>query len=121
MLSIRRGTFETNSSSTHSICICTSEQHTKWANGELYLNESSWYDEDNLLKGKEWITKDEAIEFLKHYGHYNEEEEDYLVDQLRSYDIYSYDSWGEDYEHDTHSFTTPSGDKMVAECYYGYD
>ena len=117
MKTIRMGTFETNSSSTHSIAICTKEQYEKWTNGELYLNES--YDKDNILEGKEFITKDEAINFLKHYDYINEEDED-LDYSLREYDIHSYNSWGEDYEHDSHSFTTPSGDEMVAECYYGY-
>lgn len=33
---IRQGAFETNSSSTHSLTICSSEEYTKWENGELY-------------------------------------------------------------------------------------
>ena len=121
MIQIRKNTFETNSSSTHSICICTEEQHEKWSNGELYLNESnSWNDEDKLLGGKRWVTKDEAINFLKHYNYICDEECDDLDDELREHKIYSYDTWGEDYEHDSTSFETPSGDKMIAECYYGY-
>lgn len=32
---IRCGVFETNSSSTHSICICTKEDYDKWKNGEM--------------------------------------------------------------------------------------
>lgn len=121
MITIRRGTFETNSSSTHSICICTKDNYDKWVNGELYLNESgSWYDRDNLLTGKEFITKDEAINFLKHYNYSYDEDED-LSYQLREYEIYDYDSWGEEYEHSVNHFVTPSGDEMVVECYYGYN
>lgn len=121
MKTIRMGTFETNSSSTHSIAICTKEQYEKWVHGELYLNDcGSYHDKDNIIKGKEFITKDEAINFLKHYNYINDEEDD-LDYVLQAYDIYSYNSWGEDYEHDSHSFTTPSGDEMVAECFYGYD
>ena len=122
MKTIRLGTFETNSSSTHSIAICTKEQYKKWRAGEFYLNDcGSYYDKDNILEGKEFITKDEAINFLKHYNYINDEEVEDLDYMLREYDIHSYDSWGEDYEHTSHSFTTPSGDEMVAECYYGYN
>ena len=118
MITIRQNTFETNSSSTHSICICTKDQYNKWVHGELFLNES--YDKDNILEDKEYITKEEAINFLKHYGYFDEENED-LDYQLRDNEIYSYNSWGDYYEHDSHSFTTPSGDEMVVECYYGYN
>lgn len=33
---IRRGVFETNSSSTHSITMVSSEDYNKWQNGELF-------------------------------------------------------------------------------------
>lgn len=36
MKTIRVGTFETNSSSTHSITMCMEEEYKKWENGELY-------------------------------------------------------------------------------------
>ena len=122
MKTIRMGTFETNSSSTHSIAICTKDQYEKWTKGKLYLNDcGSYYDKDNILEGKDFITKDEAINFLKHYDYITDEEDEDLDYVLREYDIHSYDSWGEDYEHDSHSFTTPSGDEMVAECFYGYN
>lgn len=39
MKQIRKGTFETNSSSTHSITICTKEEFEKFKNGELVLDE----------------------------------------------------------------------------------
>lgn len=32
---IRRGVFETNSSSVHSLTMCTSSDYDKWKNGEL--------------------------------------------------------------------------------------
>lgn len=38
MKQIRRGTFETNSSSTHSITICTEEEFEKFENGELVFD-----------------------------------------------------------------------------------
>ena len=33
---VRMGVWETNSSSVHSICICTKEEYDKWENGELW-------------------------------------------------------------------------------------
>lgn len=40
MIQIRAGVFETNSSSTHSLCIMTQDDFNKWVsshNGEYYL------------------------------------------------------------------------------------
>ena len=45
MKTIRIGTFETNSSSTHSITLCMKEDYKKWENGELY-----YYDERLVSK-----------------------------------------------------------------------
>ena len=54
MIQIRRGVFETNSSSTHSICVCTEQQYKDFEDGKLY------YDcgDDRL------ITPEEAEEYF---------------------------------------------------------
>ena len=36
---IRQGVFESNSSSTHSLCICTKDEYERWLKGELFYNE----------------------------------------------------------------------------------
>ena len=36
---IRRGLFETNSSSVHSITMCDDDTYTKWKNGELLVDD----------------------------------------------------------------------------------
>ena len=41
MIQIRRNLFETNSSSTHSITMCTKLDYQKWSLGELVYNMSS--------------------------------------------------------------------------------
>lgn len=41
MKQIRKGVFETNSSSTHSITICTQEEFEKFKSGELVCDEWS--------------------------------------------------------------------------------
>lgn len=35
---IRRGLFETNSSSVHSIVMCNSDEYNKWRNGDVYYD-----------------------------------------------------------------------------------
>ncbi len=58
MKQIRLGTFETNSSSTHSLVIGTPEQVAKWEDGELFVN----YFEDYAteFKTKEELDQMEA-------------------------------------------------------------
>lgn len=93
MISIRRNVFETNSSSTHSICICTEEDYKKWKEGEKL-----WYYWSNKLVDISEVP----------------EKERYTWD----YRSYEYEGNLEWYcEH----FTTPSGDKMVVFGDYGYD
>lgn len=129
MRQIRLGTFETNSSSTHSLIICTKDQYDKL--GSEYFIDS--YDD-------KMITKEEAINKLRdnHEGDENfdklsEEDIVYLINNgyLLSNDdieldwgdpVGSVEAWAGEYlESEEESFTTPSGDNMVAICKYGYD
>ena len=56
MIQIRKNVFETNSSSTHSLCICTEDEYNKWQKGELLYDR--WSDkfatkeQINALQGK---------------------------------------------------------------------
>ena len=36
MISVRKNVFETNSSSTHSITMCSENEYDKWKSGELF-------------------------------------------------------------------------------------
>lgn len=73
---IRCGVFETNSSSTHSVTICSDEEYTKWEDGELYWSyesfvempeeyrnytDADWY---NLLDEKEYFIKEGEQYFI---------------------------------------------------------
>jgi len=42
MKTIRNDVFETNSSSTHSICICTDEELSRWVNKEVVYNDDEF-------------------------------------------------------------------------------
>jgi hypothetical protein len=97
---IRRGVFETNSSSVHSITLCMESDYEKWKNGELIYNR--WADE--LVPITDEVRK--SIE---------EDERDYLTyEQFGDWDYIEYETFVE-------SFTTPGGEKVVSFGYYGSD
>lgn len=50
-MQIRRGVFETNSSSVHSITMCTGSDFDRWTDGELLF----WEDEKNLEQEKKLL------------------------------------------------------------------
>lgn len=159
---IRRKTFETNSSSTHSITICTADEFEKFTNGELLFIK----DEQKFLKPEEVETfyreealmnrfdvrydrlkstvsykdttlsfdnwKDEKKASRKLLDMYSEDldtiteeeiedikENDYWTESPIDYDTYC--ECIEDYEWYDKSYTTETGDKIVAFGYYGYD
>ena len=97
---IRRGVFETNSSSVHSLTMCTSSDYDKWKNGELVW--SRW--DDELIP----IT-DEIKRSMD-----NDEREFLTYEQFSDYDYMEYETYSE-------SFKTPSGETVYGFGYYGHD
>lgn len=91
---IRFNVWETNSSSVHSISICTKEDYDKWVNGELFYDASS--DKFTNEPTNKW------------------DEENYNYEDF-------WDNYCEYYEGFTETFTTPHGDEIVAFGYYGED
>ena len=89
---IRRNVFETNSSSTHSITMCSRAEYERWKSGELLL---SWG--DTFVKASEENKEDEDNE---------------------TYDEYWEDEYLETYED---SYITKSGEEIIAFGKYGYD
>lgn len=89
MRQIRRGIFETNSSSVHSITIVSKEDYDKWVDGKVCFDKY----------GKKFVDSPQ-----------NEDE-----------DIYSFENFPgcDKYEYFEKSFTTKSGDEIVAFGYYG--
>lgn len=101
---IRFNIFETNSSSTHSLCICTEDEYEKWKNGDLIYS----YWDNNMIKPPDNL--DEMLD---------EDSPLYDSDAVDDYRPYDYeDEYLEWYDY---HFTTPSGDKMVAFGWYGHD
>lgn len=115
MIKIRHGVFETNSSSTHSITMCMENDYDKFTKGELLL-----YEEEKL------VTKEEAIANIKaevlKYKHKELTDEQALEELEEGYGYQTYDQGcNSDLEGYTETFTTPSGEKIVAFGEYGYD
>ena len=155
MIQIRAGVFETNSSSTHSLCIMTQDDFNKWVsshNGEYYFvggdgcgyafNHcfadgvgSGIYDKETVkqaienyaqeyekkYKDEEWYTPVD-VDMLEHS---DDEEVESSREDSRLWDlgIYTYEDWcryNDELERYETSFTTPSGDDMIAFGAYGY-
>lgn len=128
MLQIRRNVFETNSSSTHSITMCSKDDYDRWARGEVYLNEYWWYkDNGSEYKNKKFVTRDEAINLIECNGgdieydkEYYESFNEYIA---KEYNIYTIDEYFENeyLESFEDEYTTDSGETVIAFGLYGYD
>lgn len=125
MRTVRRGTFETNSSSTHSITMCMESDYEKWKNGEMYWHR--WNDE---LVSKEEAEKEMAKlreEFIADNPDFDENNEEwkeeleqyinedkmyYTYEEFKDYDYIEYETFVD-------TFETPQGEKVVSFGYYG--
>lgn len=111
---IRRGVYETNSSSTHSLVMCSGEEYDKWCSGEvLFWEREHKFEskEDIIKKLKEkyhdidWDDEDEVRDIFEDYG-------------IRTSDEYFDDEYLETFEE---TYTTPNNEKVIAFGKYGYE
>ena len=94
-IQVRRGVFETNSSSVHTLCICSADDYDKWKNGKLFYdlyNDTLVVDSDKIQEN-DYMTYDEFFDYLSDSG---------------------YEEYKENYK-------SKSGDDIVAFGYYGFD
>lgn len=125
MKTIRIGTFETNSSSTHSITMCMESDYEKWKKGEMYWNK--W---DDALVPKEEVEKEIAElrkEFITDNPGFDENSEEWqekfeeYINSDKTYytyeEFYSYEYM--EYETYKSEFITPNGEKVISFGYYG--
>lgn len=145
---VRQGVFETNSSSTHTLTICSKDDYDKWKRGEVFWLDNSWH---KLDTDKDFVTPEELEELVEKY---NEEQQkridegdkfakvldiDKVLNERPDYDNWSDSYWDtersalEAYTTDdfyvsndsletySKTFTSPSGDEMVAFGAFGYD
>jgi hypothetical protein len=120
MIQIRKNVFETNSSSTHSLVMAVKSEFDKWESGEYYYC-SSWYKWDEENAPEEFKNKFKKCSFfpvalVDAYYEAKGEERD-------SYDFQTYEEFCDDeyLEFEDYSYTTPSGEVIVACAKFGYD
>lgn len=116
MIQVRQGVFETNSSSVHSLTMCSAEEYEKWRNGEVLY----WREEDKFA------TKEEIIAELKAQSWYSNvkwDDEDCVRDVFSDEGVKTCEEYFDNYYFETFRcrHTTPSGDEVVAFGYYGHD
>lgn len=136
MRQVRHGVFETNSSSTHSLTMCSGDEFRRWQNGELLFDRwgeefveastvKTSHDMDEVKEkykevyGKFWknfedLSEEEIAEFCEEYF------EDEGDDQYMMYEQY-FDYYERYYDTFEESCTTKNGDKVVCFGYYGFD
>ena len=134
---IRRSVFETNSSSTHSLTMCSKEDYDKWMRGELMydtyrdelvemnievsendkLEAKRYYENVKSKYWKDWEQLDEE-ETNDWYNKYMKEHNKIDYDRYETYDDFFEDEYLETYEE---KYTTKNGEEIVAFGHYGYD
>lgn len=118
---IRRGVFETNSSSTHSLTICTAEVYDEWCKSEtLYMD-----GDGKLFTYEEVAAEAKKNTFFIQKGLTDQKKieefiNDWISDEYKTFNYYK-DRICSDYETFERKFETPNGDKMVAFGYHGYN
>lgn len=121
---IRRGVFETNSSSTHSLTMMMKSDYERWEKENLYLYEGGYGWEFNKPTLNNLYTKEEVLEFAKSNRYWNSEfeGEESEYEMIRDMGFVLWDDEGNEYlESFYKEFTTPSGETIVAFGEYGYD
>ena len=131
-IKVRRGMWESNSSSSHSLCMMMKSDYDKWQNEDFFIySEDStygWDGEDRPHKGQLY-TKQDVINFIKINKYYSPEIYD---EYLNTENIYIFNDFvreegfiSSDYESNLEEFyeefTTPNNETIVAFGEYGYD
>lgn len=121
MISVRRGVFETNSSSTHSLTMCSESDYDKWKKGELLFD--NWNDKFITKEEYKKIYEEEKRKYLEKYSNKTEEDfEDYFDDDKNYYNFDEFwNRYDYDYETFSDSYTTSGGEEVIAFGYYGYN
>lgn len=131
MRQIRKGIFETNSSSTHSLTILPYEDWRRWYEGEGYLDdggnicsqeEAMALVEKDLREWKSIIHGQSLTDYA--IQRYPEEDEQAAIERLLAeHYFFTEDTWADDEYLETYSedYTTKSGDRIIIFGKYGRD
>ena len=133
MLVARRNTFETNSSSTHSLIMCSGDEYEQLKNGDALIKDHSSVVNrsnklDEIIDNK--YTLEEYLNYCKEYNLNAEdvntifdniddlnEEEIIETSDLCTLDTFLDNEYLEDFRK---SYTTKNGEKIIAFGLYGY-
>jgi hypothetical protein len=107
---VRLGVFETNSSMTHALTMCSDSEYSKWQNGEVYWQRWS----DDFITIEEAKKKFELDSYYTDFDEYRQDEGMMTYDEFNDYDYMPFETFEETY-------TTPNGDIVHAFGYYGHD
>ena len=126
MIKIRRNVFETNSSSTHSLIICSEKEFNDFKKGDICVDDFGHF-----------ITKAEYLQQLLEYINKHQKEGDSISELtpelIEKYErafcmiegVYSYDTYfsikEEHLETYAEDYTTEKGEKIVVFGAYGFD
>lgn len=139
ILQIREGVFETNSSSTHTITICSEKTFDEWTaeNSDIVYVGDSY---DFSFDGRNFVTKEEVLEKVAENNALQvmEGKEPYYdienffdpeansttytcQSQAAECGVYTFEEWREDEYLETYvkDYTTENGEKVVAFGKYG--
>lgn len=132
---IRCNTFETNSSTTHSMVIIPDDAYAAWENNELLYINSDWGANKKLLEmtdGYNLVTR----EFIEQSGLFTgkdkmpnpedfDDEDDYydaFKDWCYYHDMVTFDIWNDsELESDECVYRTKNGEILHIQCEFGYD
>lgn len=125
---VRTGVFETNSSSTHTLTICSKSDFEKWKRGELLLDEYSdkFIDVDKVSeKDLESYYNSIKKPYYKNYKDLDDDEKKSIKNEYMKNEAsgITYNEWQHDDYLETYSqvYKTENGDEVVAFGKYGYD
>ena len=138
MRQIRRGVFETNSSSTHSLTICTEDQYNDWKAGKIFYDRYNeafcekfiLTDHEKAMAKEDYKEHYGSLVFHKNWNELTEEEKEvwyqkYYISEIKDFydDVVTYHEYfgGGSLETYVQFYTTPKGEKLVAFGKYGYN
>lgn len=122
---VRPDSFETNSSSTHSMVMAMRSDFDKWEKGELFYCDYFPWGADKSLEKKDsnFYTREEVDAIMASMKKTCEDDNKDAYEEYRRDHFQTYDEWCDtDYlEFAEDSITTPDGETIDVICKYGYD
>ena len=117
MIKIRRNVFETNSSSTHNMTMCTDNEWVAWEKGEVYLCTDDWFEFTDSIWARDFeegifYPKDKVMKFLDKYDAKSERKQ-----YFKTLKEFFHESELETF---SDTYITPNGEKIHAFGNYGY-